>query len=762
MYYHHLPFPFKIQIPITETSLLLIFRSASRLDYDLVRHQDTNTWTLTVSLPTCGPNAVANVALWCSKCITAGATGSRTTNEATAILSSTILDTLIATAPVVQDAAAHPDLGPTVVLVLQDGTLVDNVNPYYQEEMTPKEKDSKLSSRRSLQQDPTCSGPLPLGTTSIPFDYCEIIYTNFNFYYSLIPSGSGGTVLKGGIWAKTKGWAAFARSPDGTMVGSDAIIVYPDTAAASGVSVTGITLPSYDAAAINAAMGSFPISNTTAVKNADGALAATFTITLPESPETFSATPMTYLYVIDGVMAPNNNQLRGHFGGGMVSGGNLQFKLSSTATPGAPATPTESPPPPPVNSPPAVPVGSPSPNPPSGTTQTCSLTVANVALSYRVCYSVPFRSDFMVYYSFDADPLDAKSSILSMGIQGKSSGWIAVGFPTNSGQMTNAGAAIVKSCPTCSTRAAINQYWMSGTDASDVDVDTRMNITAMASSSTNGILSGSWKVKLPGVSANRRRRSLLQLNFPASEFPLIYALGTISSSGSLEKHTLSDSGDGQLDLLVGLPGATNGDGEIDPPISVNDGLAIAHMWIASITWGVIIPLTIMISRYLQPHKTVWFTLHRVFAVCGLILALVAVFLGFKANNGWETTKPVHRNLGITCTVLGLVQAFSLIPVVRPKKDHKLRPYWFFGHAWIGRSAAILGISNIYYGIIHVEELGTWAWATYTAVLLVIVLVSGVMEVINYKKRQQIKNDDDLNSGIKEPIRQEDDSVSSFN
>ena len=186
------------------------------------------------------------------------------------------------------------------------------------------------------------------------------------------------------------------------------------------------------------------------------------------------------------------------------------------------------------------------------------------------------------------------------------------------------------------------------------------------------------------------------------------------------------------------------------------------MWIASITWGVIIPLTIMISRYLQPHKTVWFTLHRVFAVCGLILALVAVFLGFKANNGWETTKPVHRNLGITCTVLGLVQVFSLIPVVRPKKDHKLRPYWFFGHAWIGRSAAILGISNIYYGIIHVEELGTWAWATYTAVLLVIVLVSGVMEVINYKKRQQIKNDDDLNSGIKEPIRQEDDSVSSFN
>lgn len=36
-------------------------------------------------------------------------------------------------------------------------------------------------------------------------------------------------------------------------------------------------------------------------------------------------------------------------------------------------------------------------------------------------------------------------------------------------------------------------------------------------------------------------------------------------------------------------------------------------------------------------------------------------------------------------------------------------------------AAVVAIANIYYGMIHIYDgLGAWAWASYTAVLLVIV------------------------------------------
>ena len=36
---------------------------------------------------------------------------------------------------------------------------------------------------------------------------------------------------------------------------------------------------------------------------------------------------------------------------------------------------------------------------------------------------------------------------------------------------------------------------------------------------------------------------------------------------------------------------------------------------------------------------------------------------------------------------------------------------------------MIGIANIYYGILYMWVLGVWAWASYTAVLAVIVAVS---------------------------------------
>jgi hypothetical protein len=38
-------------------------------------------------------------------------------------------------------------------------------------------------------------------------------------------------------------------------------------------------------------------------------------------------------------------------------------------------------------------------------------------------------------------------------------------------------------------------------------------------------------------------------------------------------------------------------------------------------------------------------------------------------------------------------------------------------------AALVAIANIYYGILHMWDLGAWAWASYTAVLACIVAVS---------------------------------------
>lgn len=585
-------------------------RSLSRLEYDLVRQQDTNDWSLTVSLPSCGPDAVSKVALWCNEC--------KSPSDAS------IQSTLIATAPV--QGATTTQSGPTVVLLLQESTIISDLESI---KLLDSPQDSVLSSenlqnRHLLQNIGTKDGP------------------------EEVEEGDAGAGEEN----------------------------YPTI--------------------INPALSTSSPSVEPVVTSSPG-------ITTSPTP-----TPTT----------------------------SSSSSPAVTAAAGVPASNTTS--------------ASPAPS-------ACSLTVANEVQSYTMCYSLRIGTSFKIYYTLDADPLDATSSILSMGMQGTSSGWIAVGFPSKSGRMTNAGAAILKACSTCSSGAAIDQYYMTGTSEVDVNPDTRFDMTAMKASASGGVLSGSWKMKLPGIAATANRR-LLQLNFPASSFPLIYASGPISATGALLEHKLSQSSSGSVDLLQGVPGASNGstggdsstgngnagDGSApeEEASAQTESITKAHMWMATISWGFIIPIAILMSRYFKPHTTYWFTIHRALASLGYLMAVVTLVLGFEANGGWETDKPVHRDLGLACTVLGLVQMFSLINWLRPTKDHKLRPYWFFVHSWLGRSAAILGIANIYYGIIYIEELGTWAWASYTGVLGLIVLVAVVMEVVNWRMHKKVKNENE--------------------
>lgn len=89
---------------------------------------------------------------------------------------------------------------------------------------------------------------------------------------------------------------------------------------------------------------------------------------------------------------------------------------------------------------------------------------------------------------------------------------------------------------------------------------------------------------------------------------------------------------------------------------------------------------------------------------------------------WLAEHAIHRNLGVACTALGVAQFSAL--VLRPAQDAgRLRLAWELGHAWVGRAAAVVAIANIYWGTIHMWDVGAWPWATYTAWLGVVVGVA---------------------------------------
>lgn len=69
----------------------------------------------------------------------------------------------------------------------------------------------------------------------------------------------------------------------------------------------------------------------------------------------------------------------------------------------------------------------------------------------------------------------------------------------------------------------------------------------------------------------------------------------------------------------------------------------------------------------------------------------------------------------------------LAVVLRPKKDAKVRPLWNQYHHWVGRSAIVLAIVNVYIGL-HLYNAGT-AWETaYTIVWVAVLALYAALEI----------------------------------
>ena len=366
----------------------------------------------------------------------------------------------------------------------------------------------------------------------------------------------------------------------------------------------------------------------------------------------------------------------------------------------------------------------------------CSITVSGVAATYDACFPVEgVGNNFNLAWSLKSDTADTSSSILTMALSASipANGYVAVGFPDKPGFMIGSTAMVLQACASCPSGAQLIEYFLGGQVQSAVTPSNTLGATNLKASLTDGnFLSGTFQVKLPASSATspplRRRRLILAvpsaLEAPVSDFPLIYSAGVLSSTGLLQFH--SSYGSSTVDLGVSsTPAEGGGPAPLPPTISTgssNPTARTAHMWLMVIGFGILIPIGVLVARlFPPPQNATGFKVHTGLQVLGFLLGCGGLAAGFVAGGGWSSKYQVHRNIGVAVIVLCFVQISAL--VLRPAPDAKFRKPWAFGHRWIGRAVAVLAIANIYYGIIHVAVLGTWAWATYTAILVVILAIA---------------------------------------
>ena len=381
----------------------------------------------------------------------------------------------------------------------------------------------------------------------------------------------------------------------------------------------------------------------------------------------------------------------------------------------------------------------PAPAPAStGATLTCVVTISGVTSQYQACLPLSgVGTNYNLAWNLTEDSSNPGSSILSIALNATSDGYVALGFPKTPKQMLGSYAMVLKACATCPSGAEISGYYLEEQTPSGVKVNNELGATNTSASSENGVLAGKFQLAVPASSASegtnnrRRRRSLFQaaptqLASPLASFPFIFSAGAVSSNGNLQIH--SSHGDSSIDLTS----AQNDDSDIAQSITVsttskNLTARTAHMWLMVISFGFLLPIGVIVARWWPPAKNSWaFQVHRGVQTFAFLAGCGGIAAGFVAVGGWNTVFYIHRDIGMAVLAAFTVQVLSL--VLRPSVESKLRRPWVLWHSWLGRAGLLLAIANIYYGIIHVAKLGSWAWATYTAVVGVLVVVVVAREI----------------------------------
>ena len=371
----------------------------------------------------------------------------------------------------------------------------------------------------------------------------------------------------------------------------------------------------------------------------------------------------------------------------------------------------------------------------------CIMTINGEDVPFQTCTTIGnVGSNFNIAWNLTADPKDPLVTIMTMGMNASlSSEYVAVGFTSKKNSMKNAATMILADNP---SGASLKQYYMDGYGESNVYPSnqgaTILNVAPVSNGpDSNGILAGMFTMSLPypTPSLQKRRRSLFQASSPLSAFNMIFAAGAVRPNGSLRQHYADAAADVNLEAAL----VSNGFSVANSvTYSENESAKIAHQVLMAVGWGIIIPLGIVGARAKNQLKAPkWYNMHRYMQAVGYVIGLIGFGLGFAITSSWETNYTVHRDLGITITVLATVQVLALL--WKPQPGTTLRKYWGPYHIWVGRATTILAIVNIYYGMLCLgdQNVETWAWVTYTVVLGLIGLLGLVSEYREYTLRKSM-------------------------
>lgn len=231
-----------------------------------------------------------------------------------------------------------------------------------------------------------------------------------------------------------------------------------------------------------------------------------------------------------------------------------------------------------------------------------------------------------------------------------------------------------------------------------------------------------------------------------NDYYILYARGTVSGGNTIQQH--APSGRSFSAVKVDLQSLTNVCAGVDMRVK-------AHGCIAIIAWMILANLGYFIARYYKPlwsskkvfGSDIWFLIHRVLMVSAAVLTIISfgVIIQGKFTVGSNSFERSHPYIGIIVFCFVIIN--PIIGLLRPDKQSKYRPVFYWVHYCIGAGVLILGLINIFIGI-RLEEADTsnqayYVFLGYESFQIAMIVVLEVLKYIEGKKAKNVESDREM-------------------
>ncbi|KAL8088000.1 hypothetical protein AgCh_037949 [Apium graveolens] len=159
-------------------------------------------------------------------------------------------------------------------------------------------------------------------------------------------------------------------------------------------------------------------------------------------------------------------------------------------------------------------------------------------------------------------------------------------------------------------------------------------------------------------------------------------------------------------------------------------LKMVHGVLNAISWGVLLPVGVVVARYLRHFQSLgpaWFYFHAGVQLLAILLGTTGFAIGIRLGQmSSGTVYGLHRKLGISAFCLGSLQTLALL--FRPKTTNKYRKYWKSYHHFVGYACVVLGVVNVFQGFEVMGEGRSYAKLSYCLSLSTLIGICIALEV----------------------------------